>query len=198
SVSPAKYSDRDKAVLTSIGSMTGQAISRLKLLIEKRSQNLYDKTTGLPNIKHFKESIEKEIIRAKRYEEKFSIFIIDIVNFGKINKKYSQLAGDFVLKSIGQQAKRLIRESDMVTRYGGDEFSLIMLGVSKTFAIDIAKRVRKDLEKGVLDYKEEYITYEIAIGISTFPDDGETSDDLIAKADKALIGHTISRGVKEE
>ena len=86
----------------------------------------------------------------------------------------------------------------MVTRYGGDEFSLIMLGVSKTFAIDIAKRVRKDLEKSVLDYKEDYITYEIAIGISTFPDDGETSDDLIAKADKALIGHTISRGVKEE
>ena len=198
SISPANYSDRDKAILTSIGAITGQAISRLKLLIEKRSQNLYDKTTGLPNIKHFKESIEKEIIRAKRYEEKFSIFIIDIDNFGKINKKYSQLAGDFVLNSVGQQAKRLIRESDMVTRYGGDEFSLIMLGVSKKMAIDIAKRVRKDLERSVLDYKEDYITFQIAIGTSTFPDDGETPDALIAKADKALIGHTQSRGVKKE
>ena len=194
SVSPAKYSDRDKAILTSIGAMTGQAISRLKLLIEKRSQNLYDKTTGLPNIKHFKESIEKEIIRAKRYEEKFSIFIIDIDNFGKINKKYSQLAGDFVLNTVGQQAKRLIRESDTVTRYGGDEFSLVILGVSKELAIDIAERVRKDLEKSVLDYKEDYITFEIAIGVSTYPDDGETPDALIAKADKALIGHTQSKG----
>ena len=190
SISPANYSDRDKAILISIGAITGQAISRLKLLIEKRSQSLYDKTTGLPNIKHFKESIEMEIIRAKRYEEKFSIFIIDINNFGKINKKYSQLAGDFVLNSIGQQAKRLIRDSDMVTRYGGDEFSLIMLGVSKKMAIDIAMRVKKDLEKSVLEYEEDYITYEIAIGISTFPDDGETSDDLIAIADKALIVHT--------
>ncbi|TFB12650.1 diguanylate cyclase [Candidatus Marinimicrobia bacterium MT.SAG.4] len=198
SVSPAKYSDRDKAVLTSIGTMTGQAISRLKLLIEKRSQNLYDKTTGLPNIKHFKESIEKEIIRAKRYEEKFSIFIIDIDNFGKINKKYSQLAGDLVLKTVGQQAKQLIRESDTVTRYGGDEFSLVILGVSKELAIEIAERVRKDLEKSVLEYKEDYITFEIAIGVSTYPDDGETPDALIAKADKALIGHTQSKGGKME
>ena len=196
SVSPAKYSDRDKAILTSIGTMTGQAISRLKLLIEKRSQNLYDKTTGLPNIKHFKESIEKEIIRAKRYEEKFSIFIIDIDNFGKINKKYSQLAGDLVLKTVGQQAKQLIRESDTVTRYGGDEFSLVILGVSKELAIDIAKRVRKDFEKSVLEYKEDYIKFEIAIGVSTYPDDGETADALIARADKALIGHTQSKGGK--
>ena len=197
SISPANYSDRDKAILTSIGGITGQAISRLRLLIEKRSQSLYDKTTGLPNIKHFKESIEKEIARAKRYEEKFSIFIIDIDNFGKINKKYSQLAGDFVLSSIGQQAKRLIRESDMVTRYGGDEFSLIMLGVSKGLATDIAKRVKKDLEKSALDYKKDYITFEIAIGVSTFPDDGETPDTLIAKADKALIGNVRSRGKKK-
>ncbi|MCH8304085.1 MAG: diguanylate cyclase [Candidatus Marinimicrobia bacterium] len=198
SVSPAKYSDRDKAILTSIGTMTGQAISRLKLLIEKRSQNLYDKTTGLPNIKHFKESIEKEIIRAKRYEEKFSIFIIDIDNFGKINKKYSQLAGDLVLKTVGQQAKQLIRESDTVTRYGGDEFSLVILGVSKELAIDIAKRVRKDFEKSVLEYKEDYIKFEIAIGVSTYPDDGETADALIAKADKALIGHTQSNEGKKK
>ena len=198
SVSPAKYSDRDKAILTSIGTMTGQAISRLKLLIEKRSQNLYDKTTGLPNIKHFKESIEKEIIRAKRYEEKFSIFIIDIDNFGKINKKYSQLAGNLVLKTVGQQAKQLIRESDTVTRYGGDEFSLVILGVSKELAIDIAKRVRKDFEKSVLEYKEDYIKFEIAIGVSTYPDDGETADALIAKADKALIGHTQSNEGKKK
>ena len=198
SVSAANYSDRDKAILTSIGTMTGQAISRLKLLIEKRSQSLHDKITGLPNIRHFKESIEKEIIRAKRYEEKFSVFIMDINNFGKINKKYSQLAGDFVLNSIGQQAKRLIRESDTVTRYGGDEFSSIILGVSKESAIDIAKRIRKDLEKSVLDYKEDYITFEIDIGVSTYPEDGETSDALIAKADKALIGHTRSREGKKK
>jgi len=170
----------------------------LKLLIEKRSQSLHDITTGLPNIKHFKESIEKEIIRAKRYDEKFSIFIMDIDNFGKINKKYSQLAGDFVLNSIGQKAKHLIRESDILTRYGGDEFSSIILGVSKELAIDIAKRIRKDLEKSVLDYKEDYITFEINIGVSTYPDDGETSDALIAKADKALIGHTRSRGGKKK
>ena len=85
----------------------------------------------------------------------------------------------------------------MVARYGGDEFSLIMLGVSKKLAKDIVKRIRKDLEKSVLDYKEDFITFEIAIGISTFPDDGETSDDLIAKADKALIGNRQSRGAKK-
>ena len=187
SKSPANFSDTDKAILTSLGAVMGLAVSRLILLIEKNSNTLTDELTGLQNIKYFRMFIENVILRADRYNETFTVLILDVYKLGRINKKYSDKAGDFLLKEIGIRLSKEIRGSDIVCRYGGDEFGIVLLDYKPKAIEAFTSRIQEIFRKRIFEYNDESITLEIGLGSASYPDNGETAEELISIADKVMI-----------
>lgn len=155
--------------------------------VEKLSS--LDGLTGLFNRRYFETILESEISRAKRFNLDTSVLLMDIDNFKKYNDTYGHLAGDEVLKSVGQIILKSKRMIDVACRYGGEEFILILPKTSKSGAMTVGERLRKRVAALKVSqlarlHLKEPVT--ISGGIATFPQDANESQELIMKADKAL------------
>jgi len=141
-----------------------------------------DGLTGLLNYRAFDEMIHAEIERSSRYDTIFSIIMIDIDFFKKVNDTHGHQAGDLVLKSVSQKLLELVRKSDLVFRYGGEEFIIMMPHTGIDKAANIADRIRACIEETGL---AEDIRITISIGVSQYKDGLEPAD-LVKKADMGL------------
>ncbi len=142
-----------------------------------------DGLTELFNHRSFHERMEKEIYRAQQYDLNFSLLMMDVDDFKKLNDTYGHLAGDQQLRSIARILKFILRETDFVARYGGEEFAVILPETPLAGAVAAAERIRSSVEKQDFG-KNIHIT--LSIGVSSYPDHGVKKNDLINKADKAL------------
>jgi len=148
-----------------------------------------DSLTGLYLRRYFQIQLETEIKKAKRYKKPLSVVMIDIDYFKKINDKYGHLAGDFVLKTISRLIKQSVREVDIVSRYGGEEISILLPETSVEQALYIAERLREVVEKHSFVYKGEKIKVTISAGIFSVRDEDIEElnmERVIKKADIAL------------
>ena len=147
-------------------------------------------TDGLTKLfiyRHFHYLLDNEIKRALRYRHSLSLLMMDIDNFKDINDTYGHQVGDELLRAIAETIANDCRKIDLPSRYGGEEFSLILPETKKENASIIAERLRYKIEHLVLDIKDgPKISPTISIGISGLPDDTDDKEDLIQKADKAL------------
>lgn len=103
-----------------------EALERIRLQVELQEQAIRDPLTGLYNRRYFNITIEKELERCKRYDHSLAFMLIDINRFKEINDRYSHLTGDEVLKEMAELLKSNVRETDIVVRYGGDEFLIVL------------------------------------------------------------------------
>ena len=130
-----------------------------------------DELTGLHNRKYLNERLEQEISRAKRYATSLSCLLFDLDFFKVVNDIYGYEWGDVLLRSIADKLKQLIRKEDVLTRYGDEEFLLILPNTSEDNAFLFAERFRRDIEK--MEFipagEEERHPITISGGISTFP-----------------------------
>lgn len=146
-----------------------------------------DGLTELYNHRYFQDSLKKQIDLAKRYEQEFSLIIADIDFFKKFNDTYGHQVGDAVLKTVAQILKRNTRATDYVCRYGGEEMSIILPQTPKQEAMINAQRICDAVAKTPLKVNSNTeVNITISLGVSTFPQDGETSQKLIECADKGL------------
>lgn len=146
-----------------------------------------DGLTELYNHRYFQDTLRKQIDSSKRYEQKFSLIILDIDFFKKFNDQYGHQIGDEVLRTVSNILKKNTRTTDYVCRYGGEEMSIILPQTSKTEALINAQRICDAVANTPLkisNNKEVNIT--ISLGVSTFPENGETPQKLIEYADQAL------------
>ena len=146
-----------------------------------------DGLTELYNHRYFQETLKNQIEISKRYEQPFSLIIIDIDFFKKFNDTYGHQAGDAVLKQVAQTLKKNSRTTDVVCRYGGEEMSIILPNTNAEEALFNANRICKAVaEKDFQFNATQSGKVTISLGVSTYPNNGETAQDLIEFADKGL------------
>ncbi len=146
-----------------------------------------DGLTELYNHRYFQETLKNQVEIAKRYKQTFSLIIIDIDYFKKFNDTYGHQAGDAVLKLVAQILKKNSRTTDFVCRYGGEEMCIILPNTSSEEALFLAKRINNAVsEKEFILGGVNMGTVTISVGVATFPDNAETAQELIEKADKGL------------
>lgn len=155
---------------------------------ELRQLAITDGLTGLYNYRYFKEILQQELNRARRYNLNVSVVMIDIDHFKHYNDTNGHPAGDQILKSIGGLLKENIRNIDLAARYGGEEFSLVLVETDKAAARIVAEKIRKLIETQSFIYEENQPKGKITIsmGVAMFPEDGSQYDSLIKVADQRL------------
>lgn len=146
----------------------------------------FDILTNLPNRVHFKDKLNSAIESSKRENKKFAIFFIDLDNFKTVNDTLGHHMGDLLLQQATKRIKHELRNSDTLARLGGDEFTLLLENIEDfKYSSYIAIRVIKALcEKFILNDKEVFIS--ASIGICFYPENGETSEELMKNADTAM------------
>lgn len=162
-----------------------------KYRINLKKQSVTDELTGLYNRKYLHHRLEAEISRAKRYGTPLSCLLIDIDFFKTVNDMYGYDWGDVLLKKIAQMLEALIRKEDILTRYGDEEFILILPNTSEDNAYIFAERFRRDIEKMefIPANEEERHPITISGGISSYPfleNVEENSNTIIRYAEHAL------------
>lgn len=156
----------------------------------------HDDLTGLYNHRYFQERLKLELNRVKRYPKPFSILFIDLDHFKVYNDSNGHLAGDRLLKTLADLFMKSFRKTDMVARYGGDEFVVLLPETPKALARFIASKLHmqvagypfKDCDK----MPDQRIT--VSIGLATYPQDGTTPNCLLHNADQMLYCGKKNRG----
>jgi diguanylate cyclase (GGDEF)-like protein len=147
-----------------------------------------DPLTKLFTRGHFAQRFEVEIRRSKSYGHSLSVLLIDIDHFKNVNDTYGHAAGDLILMKLGQILRKVIRSSDLPARFGGEEFVVMMTSANKEQAFTTADNLRKIIESTEFKIpgRESPLMMTVSGGVSTFPQDGGTTTDLLRVADESL------------
>jgi diguanylate cyclase (GGDEF)-like protein/PAS domain S-box-containing protein len=151
-----------------------------------RELSIRDSLTGLYNRRYLDETLERELSRAKRDNYAVSLMMIDIDHFKQLNDSHGHKAGDLVLKSLGNFLLGGVRQGDIVCRYGGEEFLIILPGVQLKDAQSRAEMICKEFSLLSVDYGQLNLCATISIGVAVYPERGESSDEIIRAADSAM------------
>lgn len=146
----------------------------------------YDSLTHVLNRGAFLIEFEREVSRSKREETLFSLAIFDVDRFKRINDQFGHPAGDHALQGVVATLNASLRKHDVVGRYGGEEFSLLMPNTGKETAVGVAERVRIEIERRGVEVAGRRIALTVSGGVATYPLDGADWDTLLTAADNAL------------
>ncbi|HNX82208.1 MAG TPA: diguanylate cyclase [Candidatus Omnitrophota bacterium] len=161
-ITDRKHSEEQLEILTRDIIQTNKRLKQLALR---------DQQTGLFNHRYLTEVIEGEFDRARRYGNPLSAIMMDIDYFKSINDVYGHLFGDLVLTQFASQLKRLVRQYDIVIRYGGEEFLIISPGIDREHAIILARRLQDAVNPYNFGNKKHSVKLKLSIGVASFPED---------------------------
>ncbi|MBF0612741.1 MAG: diguanylate cyclase [Magnetococcales bacterium] len=181
-----QYDPEEEAFLSTIANTLAGVMDRA--LVEERIHHLatHDTLTNLPNRMLFKELLEQELRRAIRQQNKLAVGYFDLDHFKEVNDTLGHNAGDLLLKTVADRVKGCLRESDILARMGGDEFTLILPNVTGSDnAMMVAEKVVQVLRQP-FDLNGDICHIGASIGISLFPDHGQTAEVLLQRADQVM------------
>lgn len=163
-------------------------LSDVKRVQEKlQHEATHDFLTGLNNRRYFDDQLKLELERSRRSGQPVSLLLLDIDRFKRINDDHGHMVGDRALEVLAMELKRQARAGDVVSRFGGEEFVLLMPNTSQASAKTMAERLRSAAEDLKVKHDDKTLRFTVSIGIST---GGNTKDStqeiLLASADKAL------------
>jgi diguanylate cyclase (GGDEF)-like protein len=176
--------DRDKFGILAQEFMLG--IKRAILYQRVQEMAITDSLTGVFSRRYLMERFNEEVERSKKFNYNFSFLMVDIDHFKGYNDRYGHLVGDAILKEVARAIKENIRQIDLVGRYGGEEFSVILTETDRGGAEFAAERIRQAIEQKNIRVYDETLQATISIGIAIFPDNATDPGELIEKADQAL------------
>lgn len=146
-----------------------------------------DDVTEVYNVRFLMQATEREIERAGRYGRELSVLFLDLDRFKLVNDRYGHLVGSSVLRQLSRVLQDAIRSVDTLARYGGDEFTILLVDTGAAQAAEVANRIRRTVEATAFEGASPgAIDLSISIGVATFPQHGSTRDQLLDAADKAM------------
>ena len=181
-----RFSENDEKILTFVSDQIAMAIKRKMDNLEIEKKAYYDQLTGLTNKILFNDRLEQAMHYAKRNNYLMCVMFIDLDNFKYVNDSMGHTAGDRLLKLVSKRFVKCLRKTDTVSRWGGDEFTIILPKVRsiKDISILCDRILNKELNNIVIDGQELRIT--ASIGITLYPQDGADIDTLVKNADAAM------------
>lgn len=169
--------------LTMFAQQIEMAITIAGLFEEVKAQAVTDPLTGLYNRRYFEEYLKKEVTRAVRQKQSFSVIGLDLDHLKEINDKFGHAYGDLAIKTVAEVLKRNARSIDTAARMGGEEFNVILPGVDSQGAMIAAERIRKALEAEKLD-TIDHVT--ASVGVATFMEHSDNIEDIMELTDQAM------------
>lgn len=159
------------------------SITITDLFLAVKEQAVTDSLTGLYNRRHFEETLKKEVTRAQRQNQPFSIIGIDLDFLKKINDEHGHAYGDLAIKTVAEVLKNNARSIDIPARMGGEEFNVLLPGIDSNGAMKAAERIRKAIESRELD-TIGHVT--ASIGVATFLEHSDNVEELLELTDQAM------------
>ena len=186
SFSSGHYSNNEGRNLHILSTRLGVLLDWWQKYEVVRETAMRDGLTGLLNHSSFVERFQQELQRANRYNEKLVLMMLDLDKFKRINDNYGHLYGDYVLRGTSAVLKNGVRNIDIVGRYGGEEFAIVLVKTNKTKSFNSAKRIIQSLADHQFEKEGQEVEMTISAGMAEYPTNGEKIRDLIAIADRAL------------
>jgi len=177
---------KDKEKFAILAHQFALALRRLKLYKDIETLAITDGLTGVYTRRYFIERFDEEIQRSALRKSSLSFLMIDADNFKSVNDQYGHLAGDQVLKEISNIIQENVREIDIVGRFGGEEFCVVLPDTDLEGSRLVAERIRKSAEKRVIKAYDSTLRVTLSIGLAIYPSDGKLLEEMMDKADWAL------------
>jgi diguanylate cyclase (GGDEF)-like protein len=186
SYSPGAYTSEDQYLLEMLAVYAAIAIDNARLFTHIQLLATTDPLTEISNRRHLFDLGRQEFIRARRFKHDLSVIMMDIDNFKLVNDRFGHAAGDRVLSQLAKLIRSEVREVDIVGRYGGEEFTLILPETTLGVASDVAERLRQTINHTF--YSAEQTTPQITVSIGVAALDADTPDfeALVNQSDIAL------------
>ncbi|MCS7239720.1 MAG: diguanylate cyclase [Candidatus Bipolaricaulota bacterium] len=193
SVTPGRFRPEDEEFLAAVSDLLGTAIESLRARETLRELSLRDPLTNLYNRRYLLEVLAREIGRAHRYGHPFSLAILDLDEFRKVNNRFGHATGDAVLQGVAEILLRNLRACDYVFRYGGDEFLLVLPETTRAGAEEAVARLRGRLRTWSRGLNLGF-PLDFSVGIACFdPADPRPLEDLLREADGSLYAEKRAR-----
>lgn len=149
-----------------------------------------DPGTGLANRRHLKERLAREWERSRRYDRPLSLIFIDVDDFKRVNDRFGHLEGDRLLREVGEALVRSVRRADLVARWGGEEFALLLPETDGEHAQLAARRIVEQVRKVVAG---DGSPISISVGVASYPGPATSLEEFLAEADAAMYAHKASK-----
>jgi diguanylate cyclase (GGDEF)-like protein/PAS domain S-box-containing protein len=186
SIEPDAFTEDATRLLELLLGHTASAIKRIRLQNELKEQAIHDSLTGLHNRYYLKQVLDQEVRRSKRYNHCMAFLMIDINRFKEINDRYGHQVGDDILKEVASSLREAVRESDIVVRYGGDEFLLILPETNGESDV-VKQRIAKNT--ALLNKKDGRLDFPVTLSIGSAywdPKDHKSVEEILNEADKRM------------
>ncbi|MEZ4272156.1 MAG: sensor domain-containing diguanylate cyclase [Myxococcota bacterium] len=183
---PNPYSVEDLQILQPFADFTAIAIDNARAFERIQELTIRDDWTGLYNARFLATYLEHELARAERYDSSVCIIFLDLDHFKVVNDSHGHAIGSNALKAVGEILQNLIRKFDRAIRYGGDEFVLVLPQTDKAAGLQLAERVREELNSSAINLGEHQVKITASIGVACRPENGHTADALLEAADHAM------------
>ncbi len=180
------FTQEDQALIEMMANPLSIAIRTVDMFEDAERLTITDDLTKLYNYRYLMQYLESEVKRCLRYKKKVSLLFIDVDGFKRINDTFGHLVGSQALAEMGQVFRRIVRESDVVGRYGGDEFVIVLPETPLNGAMVIAERIRKKVEECEFIAHNLSIRLTVSLGVANCPKHTLTAEGLIKKADAAM------------
>lgn len=180
------FSERDRILAEMVGRQVGIAIQNIRRFEQAQRLATRDALTGLFTRRHFFEIARLEFERSRRYQRPMAIILMDVDNLKPINDTYGHLVGDMVLQRVAQTCLKLLRQMDVIGRFGGDEFIALLPEANQEQAVQIAERLREAIVHNPLAVSGKEIPISVSQGVAVLNWSFKSVEQLVQFADLAL------------
>ncbi|UCH30043.1 MAG: diguanylate cyclase, partial [Myxococcales bacterium] len=186
SKAPSAFGASVRATLQALANQLAVSLANARAVRQLEELATTDGLTGCLNKRAFLAELTQKLMAAQRFGRKLSLIVTDLDHFKAVNDTYGHATGDRVLQELGRVLKRMKRETDLVARFGGEEFCVLCEETDARGAQLLAERVREELAGTELQTELGALKVTASLGVATFPDHAKSAEELFSQGDKAL------------